>query len=73
MWGSSDSTYSKADERVNYKYIQVFNETTNEITKKKLGMNKYLDRFFSFLELFYLLIVLAAMVSYNIYSPTFKG
>lgn len=36
MWGSSDSEYSKADERVQYKFINVYNETTNEIVKKKV-------------------------------------
>lgn len=73
MWGSSDTAYSKADERVQYKFINVYNETTNEIVKKKVEMKKSLDRILRFLEFLSLSIVLSAMVFYNIFSVQFKG
>jgi hypothetical protein len=44
MWGSNDNTYSKADERSEYDYIQSYNQFTNEIEKKKIEVKKRVAR-----------------------------
>jgi hypothetical protein len=65
MWGSNDNTYSKADERNEYDYIQSFNQFTNEIEKKKIEVKKSVGRSLSAVQYIFLGVVLGAMIYYN--------
>lgn len=65
MWGSNDNTYSKADERNEYDYIQSFNQFTNEVEKKKIEVKKSVGRSLSVIQYVFLGIVLGAMIYYN--------
>lgn len=73
IWGCNDKSFSPIDERTQFKYLQVFNENTDQLEKANLKVSKSTRRLQRLAAYFFLAIVMFAMGFYQNIVISTKG
>jgi hypothetical protein len=73
LWNCSDISYSKADERDEFKYYEIYNEVTDKVEKFRKRPNKFGAALRDVVSYFFCFLVIVAMVIYQLMIDKTKG
>jgi hypothetical protein len=74
IWSCSDKSFSSLDERTEeFTYYEIYNEKTNQIEKRKKLIDKKTKCTMTVASYFFLFIVLASMIIYQVLMKDLKG
>jgi len=73
VWNCQDISYSKADERENFKFFDVYHEVTDMIEKRRKLPNYWGRISREWLSYFFCFLVVLAMIIYQVMIDSTKG